>query len=159
MSTPREGQRVAFCGDPNAGLQPGDTGKVLSSAETGSHVLWSSGSRTGEVLLVENLDLVASTAAPRTYDDLDSGSLVTIAVRDVYDGQGHIGLLNALNEEGHLATFASIAEEALNTVAASIRQDPSFREVLSHLDPDEGSEFVSLAATVLLRDAFGGGDD
>lgn len=159
MSTPREGQRVAFCGDPLDGLQVGDRGKVLSSAEAGSHVLWSTGSRTGEVTLVENFDLVASAHAPRSYDGLDAGSLVTIAVRDVYDGQGHVGLLNALNEEGHLATFAPIAEEAMHMVSQRIRQDPSIREVLAHLDSDEGADFVSLAASVLLRDAFGGGDD
>lgn len=155
MSTPREGQRVAFVGDPQDGLQVGDCGKVLSSAEEGSHVLWSSGSRTGEVFLVENLDLVTSGATPRTYDDLDSGSLVTIAVRDVYEGMGHVGLLNALNDEGHLATFAPIAEEAMQMVAARIRQDPSIGEVLASLDSDEGQEFVTLAVSVLLRDAFG----
>lgn len=155
MTTPREGQRVAFVGDPGDGLQVGDRGKVLSCSEASAHVLWTSGAKAGEVLLVGTLDLVANQQAARTYDDLDSGSLVTIAVRDVYDGQGHVGLLNALNDEGHLATFASIAEEAMQTVAARIRQDPSIQEVLARLDPEEGAEFVSFTASILLRDAFG----
>jgi hypothetical protein len=105
--------------------------------------------------LVTDLDVVASGHAARTYDDLDSGVLVTIAVRDTFDSQGQVGLLNALNEEGHLATFASIAEEAMHTVAARLRQDPSITEVLAHLDPEEGAEFVSFTASILLRDAFG----
>lgn len=158
MTTPREGQRVAFVGDPEHGLQVDDRGKVLSSSEAASHVLWATGSRAGEVILVSNLDLVVSGHAPRTYDDLDGGRLVTIAVRDTFDRQGHVGLLNALNEEGHLATFASIAEEAMQTVAARIRQDPSITEVLANLDPEEGAEFVAFTASVLLRDAFGGDD-
>jgi hypothetical protein len=156
MSTPREGQRVAYVGDGDHGLQPGDCGKVLSSAGTASHVMWATGARAGEVILLSNMDLVASSAGARTYDDLDGGHLVTIAVRDVYDVRGEVGLLNALNEEGHLATFAPIAEEAISMVAARIRQDPSIQEVLSHLDPDEGAEFVAFAASVLLRDSFGG---
>lgn len=159
MSIPREGQRVAFCGDPDAGLQPGDRGKVLSSAGQASHVMWATGARAGEILLVGNLDLVASQQAPVSYDDLDSGSLVSIAVRDTYDGAGPVGLLNALNEEGHLATFATIAEEAMQAVAKRIRQDPSITEVLAVLDPEEGAEFVSLATSVLLRDAFTQADE
>lgn len=155
MSTPREGQRVAFCGDPDAGLQPGDRGKVLSSAGAASHVLWATGSRSGEILLVGNLDLVASQQT-QTYDDLDSGALVTIAVRDTFEQSGSAGLLNALNEEGHLTTFAGIAEEAVQAVAKMIRQDPSISEVLAALDHEEGAEFIALATTALLRDAFGG---
>lgn len=155
MSLPREGQRVAYCGDPEAGLDVGDRGKVLSCSTDSSHVLWATGARSGEITLVPNFDLVASQGGERTYDDLHTGSLVTIAVRDVWDGQGKVGLLNALNEEGHLATFASIAEEALQRVAATLRTDPSIIEVLGSLEPEEGDEFVTFTAAVLLRDAFG----
>lgn len=158
MSIPREGQRVAFCGDPDAGLQPGDRGKVLSSEGSASHVLWATGSRSGEILLVGNLDLVASHQT-YAYDSLDSGVLVTIAVRDTFEDAGSPGLLNALNEEGHLTSFASIADEVMQAVAARIRQDPSIAEVLAVLDPEEGAEFVSLATSVLLRDAFTQADE
>lgn len=159
MNAPREGQRVAYCGDGDHGLQVGDRGKVLSAAGNHSHVMWTTGARSGEVTLTDNLGLVTSTHAAQTYDDLDAGSLVTIAVRDVYDNEGGVGLLNALNEEGHLATFAPIAEDAVSMVAGRIRQDPSIQEVLAHLDPDEGDEFVVFAASILLRDSFGGGED
>ena len=158
MSMPREGQRVAFCGYPGDGLAIDDRGKVLSRSEGSCHVLWTSGSRAGDVTLVLDDDLVGVTAAAHTYDDLDSGRLVSISVRRVFDGGGKVALLNALNEEGHLASFATIAEEALQAVAAGIRQDPSIQEVLASLEPEEGAEFVAFAATALLQDAFGGDD-
>jgi len=88
-------------------------GKVLSDAGIGSHVMWSTGARKGEIVLVPDIDLVQTNGARISYDDcLDSG-LVTIAVRETYDSGGAVGLLNALNDEGHLATFSQIAEEAL----------------------------------------------
>ena len=153
----REGSKVSYVGDGVEGLNVGDTGKVVAASGASSHVRWLTGARTGSVTLVEDLDLVVGgKSAPSTYDGLDSGSLVSVAVRDTYDVSGPVGLLNALNEEGHLATFASYAENALESVAASITSDPSMREVLAHLDPDEQGAFVTLAASVLLRDAFGG---
>jgi len=155
MSAIPEGARVSYCGDGGDGLVIDDKGKVLSAAGSGSHVMWSTGKRKGEITLTANVDLVA-TRTVAYEDDLDSGGLVSVAVRDTYDSGGEVALLNALNEEGHLATFAPIAEEALQMVASRIRQDPSIREVLAQLDDDEGSGFVALAASVLLRDAFGG---
>ena len=137
------------------GLAIGDRGRVLSAAGSGSHVLWSTGKRKGDLTLTANVDLVSSRTVDLN-DDLDSGGLVSVAVRDTYDSGGEVALLNALNAEGHLATFAPIAEEALQMVTARIRQDPSIREVLANLDEDEGAGFISLAASVLLRDAFGG---
>jgi hypothetical protein len=160
MSFLAEGSRVSYVGDEDNGLHVGDTGKVLSAAGSGSHVLWSTGSRAGDITLEHNMSLVANGQAEFSYDDnLYAGQLVSIAVRDVYVTQGYVGLLNAMNDEGHFATFAPIAEEAVRHVATKIREDASIKEVLSHLDPDEGAEFVSLAASVLLRDAFGGSED
>ena len=158
MSSVREGQRVAFCGDPIEGLQPGDLGKVLSKSGEACHVMWSTGARSGSVTLVEGFDVVASGPVTSTYDGLESGALVHVAVRDVWDSQGKVALLNALNEEGHLTGFAAIADRAMQAVAAEIRQDPSFKEVLAQLDEDEGSDLVTLATASLLRDAFGGDD-
>lgn len=151
----REGKKVSFVGDEDGGLKVGDRGRVLSASGDSSHVLWSTGARSGEVTLVPDLDLVVGSQSQMAYEDTFSGSLVTIAVRDTFDAAGPVGLLNALNEEGHLATFAQYAEEALQSVAARITQDPSMREALSHLEPEEQGEFVTLAASVLLRDAFG----
>lgn len=152
-----EGARVSYVGDGDDDLAVGDKGKVLSAAGSGSHVLWSSGARAGDITLTANMDLISSRTVD--YDDsLDTGCLVSVAVRETYDRGGEAALLNALNEEGHLATFAPFAEEALQMVASRIREDPSIREVLGQLEPDEGAEFIHLAASVLLRDAFGGGE-
>lgn len=152
----RDGSKVSYVGDDDV-LAVGDTAKVLSAASETCHVRWLTGKRTGDISLVANMDLVAMRAsAPTAYEENFTGPLVTVAVRDTFDTAGPVGLLDALNEEGHLATFAQFAEEALQSVAAKINQDPSIREVLSHLEPEEASEFVSLAASVLLRDAFGG---
>lgn len=152
MTTPLEGQRVSFVGDTDNGIAVGDRGKVVSAETGASHVLWMTGARAGEILLHDHFDLVVSSNLPT--DNFDSG-LVSFSVRQTFDRYGSVGLLNALNEEGHLATFTEIAEEAVTMVASRIRQDPSFQEVLAHLDPEEGDDVVILAASVLLRDAFG----
>lgn len=155
----REGAKVSYVGEGDDGLSVGDRGKVLSDERGSSQVLWSTGARTGSITLVEDLDLVVGAKTPPTYDGFDAPGLVSVAVRDTYDTQGPVGLLNALNEEGHLATFASYAEQALESVASQITADPSMREVLAHLEPEEQGSFVTLAASVLLRDAFGGGEE
>jgi hypothetical protein len=150
---PREGEYVAYVGEGDDDLAVDDRGKVLSAAGMGSHVLWSTGKRAGEITLTRNHDLVVRRAA-RYDDDLDSGVLVSIAVRDVYDRQGDRGLLRALADEGHFACFTPVAVEAVRLVAQRLREDPSIKEVLAHLDPDEGAEFVGKAAGLLLRDAL-----
>lgn len=149
-----DGQRVAYAGDGGDGLNVDDRGKVLSAGQTGSHVLWSTGAMTGQITLTPNHELVALGGAKVVYDDLDSGCLVTFSVKDVHTVRGPAGLLNALNDEGHLATTGALAETALALVASRLREDPSFREVLAQLDPEDGAEFVSFAAAVILRDAF-----
>lgn len=152
----REGAKVSYVGDGVEHLAVGDRGRVVSANPESSHVRWETGARTGSVDLVENIDLVVGAKEPTgAYDDFEGSGLVAVAVRDTYDVAGPVGLLNALNDEGHLATFAQYAESALQSVAAQITTDPSMREVLGHLEPDEQSSFVSLAASVLLRDAFG----
>lgn len=156
MSFLAEGTKVSYVGDEDEGLSVGDTGKVISAAGSGSHVLWSTGARTGDITLEHNMHLVANGKS-FSYNSFE-GQLVSIAVKDVFESRGSVGLINVLNEEGHFATFAPIAEEAVRHVAAQIREDPSIKEVISQLEPDEGAEFVSLAASVLLRDAFGGGE-
>lgn len=157
VSNPQEGQRVSYVGEVGDGLNIGDKGKVLSVDDGASHVLWTTGSRQGEVIFHTNLDLVvepnqteANMMASEFYTPL-----VSVAVRDTYDRQGPVGLLNALNDEGHLAVFMPIAEEAIQMVASRIRQEPSFREVLAELGEDDGAEFVAFSTLQLLRDAFG----
>lgn len=157
MSTPREGQRVSYVGEPNPqGLAVADAGRVLTVTGANSHVMWDSGRLTGKVTFEENDDLVVSGAsAPSAIEDsLDDGTLVSVAVRDTYDTAGDVGLLNALAEAGHLASMSSYAEEAFSLVASRVREDPAFKSVLAALEPDEGAALVTLTSAVLLRDAF-----
>lgn len=154
----REGQKVAYVGDGDHGLAPGDRGKVLSSEPGAAHVLWMSGAQQGGTLFHTNYDLVAHEA--EAYDtDFYGAPLVTTAVRDTFDREGPEGLLNALNEEGHLATFGSHVEEAIAMVSSRIRQEPAFIEIMAELDVDEGEEVLSMATFALLVDAFGEGED
>jgi len=150
----REGAKVSYVGYGEGGLAVGDQGKVVANAGSASHVRWSTGACVDQILLVRNEDLVQATA---TKDEIDfaSAPLVAIAVRDVYDAGGEVGLLNALAEEGHLAGFTQIAEETLEWVQAQVAADPSVREALGHLEDQERTEMLSFMAVALLRDAFG----
>src|SRR5690606_9284029 len=152
----REGQRVAYVGDGDHDLLPGDRGKVASAERDASHVLWTTGAQAGNIIFHSNFDLISEGkgSRPTTVDSLD-GPLVSVAVRDTFERFGSTGLLNALNDEGHLSAFSGIAEEALEMVATKVRQEPAFREVLAQLEPEEGDEVVILASLALLRDAFG----
>lgn len=153
----REGAKVSFVGDDER-IAVGARGKVVSSSGTYGHVLWATGSLAGQITPHHEDDLVVGASLEAVAHDLHSDSLVAVAVRDTYDMAGDAGLLNALNEEGHLATFSVYAEQALETVASAIRTDASMREVLGQLTEDEQSEFVAFTASVLLRDAFGGAE-
>jgi hypothetical protein len=155
-----EGARVSYVGyGTRDGLALEDSGKVLLSSATASHVLMATGQRSGDICLVANDDLVvtraASTSASELDDSLSEGSLVTTAARDTFDRYGSVGLINALNAEGVLSCFDGIAEEALGLVAARIRHDPAIRCVLAELDDEDAEEVVQHATATLLRDAFG----
>lgn len=155
----RDGQTVSYIGPGNGGIDLGDTGKVLSAGATGSHVLWSTGVLTNQIVLVDNLDL-APMGRQASLDGLDDSldvvdAMSFSAARNAYDLGGEVGVLNQMAEEGLLAAFGSIAEDAYEFIAGRVRQDPSFRAVTSQLDDDEGEALIALASHVLLRDAFG----
>lgn len=156
----RDGQKVSFTGLDENGLSTGDRGQVISAADGYSHVLWSTGARTGAVMIVDHSDLaLAGRQVEATMDDgledsLEVGSLDVTAAREIFDDSGEIGLLNTMSEQGHLASFAAIAEEASALISNRIRNDPSFRAVTAHLDDDEAERLVGLAQAVLVRDAF-----
>lgn len=155
----RDGQRVSYIGFDADGLVLGDQGRVISAGQDYSHVMWSTGTRVNCVDLVEDVNLVptakarANTVAAHLVDSLDVGPLVTLAVRETLDESGEAGLLNALNDSGHLSSLGQIAEDALEFVASRLRADGAFGEVLAQLDQNEASSLVSLASSVLLRDA------
>lgn len=162
MNPLRDGQQVSYVGMPVDGHAIGDRGQALSVAGDSAHVMWSTGARTGQVELIHSDDLVghgAGRVAGSVFDDsMATAGMVTFAVRDTYDIGGPNALLDAMNDGGHLASLEAIAEDALAHVAAQVRSDPAFQAVLAQLDEREGAEFVTLTATAVLRDAFGGSE-
>lgn len=157
----RDGQKVSYIGPHQAGLALGDQGLVISDADTASHVLWSTGTLQGQVSLLDDYDLapLGRQATAKVHDDLDDslevGTLAVTAVREVYDVAGEVGLLNEMGAQGHLSSFAAIAQEVSDLVQTRIRNDPSFRAVTAQLEDEEGEALVRLASFVLVRDAFG----
>lgn len=156
MSDLAEGAIVAYVGEGGDGLAVEDRGRVLSAAGSGSHVLWLSGAKMDQITLTANFDLVAMRDPGPRDDSFESQGIVSFAVRDVYDSRGETGVVNALITEGHFSTLVPVAEDALQFVCSRLREDPSMREVLASLDEEEGAEVINLAASVLLRDSFGG---
>lgn len=153
-----EGQQVTYVGPSVEGLGQGERAHLLAfESKASAHIQVTS----GNIYLVDLDDLTtARTAAAHDdlEDSLEVGGLSSFAVRDVYDNGGSIGVLDTMAQLGHLAAFSGIAEEALTMVSARIRQDPSFREVLGHLEPEEGEAVLRLAVGCLVRDAFDGDD-
>lgn len=154
----RDGQKVHCTADQGDGVSLGDQGTVLATAGVGRHVMWSTGSRAGAVTLIHEGDLAAAARSMGVEASLDDslvvGSIAVTAAREVYETEGATGLLNLMNTEGHLSSFAGYAEDALDQVVGSIRQDPSFRAVAAQLDEDESESLFRMAAVCLLRDAF-----
>lgn len=155
-----DGQLVSYAGaDGHEEAFVGDRGKVLVADGELSHVMWSTGSRAGEVTLTPNEVLVASAGYEVTVegsldDSLELGGIVSFSSRQVWDESGPVGLLNAMVENGHLASFLDIAEDALGLVVHRIRHDASFRAMAAELDEDEAETLVRTAAAALIRDAF-----
>ncbi len=157
--TVRDGQIVSYSGVDgfHEGLVPGDQGKVLVSDSRVAHVLWSTGSLAGDVSIVDHEDLrtgSAMTVEGSLDDSLEVGGLTTFSSRQVWDESGPVGLLNTMVENGHLASFLDIAEEALGIVAHRIRHDASIRAIAAELDDEETEVLVRTAAAALIRDAF-----
>jgi hypothetical protein len=138
-------------------LVEGDQGKVLVTDSRVAHVLWATGVLAGDVSIVDHEDL--RTGSTRSVsgsldDSLELGGLTSFSSRQVWDDQGHIGVLNVMVEGGHLASFIDIAEEALGIVAHRIRHDASFQAIAGELDDSEAETLVRTAAAALIRDAF-----
>jgi hypothetical protein len=149
-----EGQRVAYIGEPTEVLSVDDRGRVVQAAGQGSHVQWTTGPAKGQITLESNLDLVGIRQEVQGSDDDIGGPLITFAVRDTYERDGTTGLLNALNRDGHLVFFESLAIEAVELIQSSIRTDASFRPILAQLSAGEAQDLIALATSILLRDAF-----
>jgi len=157
----REGQSVSWVGAVHpGGLAVGDVGAVISSSGDSGHVLWGTGARLGQIDLVEEMEVVPAPVthhngkvASSLRDSLGVDSM-RIAAREVFEEDGPAGLLSAMHDRGDLSGFPTIAEEAVEYVAARLREDPDFSRALAALDDSEADTLVTLASTVLLRDAF-----
>lgn len=151
-----EGAKVAWIGPEEDGLAIGDVGTVLEQGATGSHVRWDQGLRQGQIVLVRNDDLVISTShnASLLDDSLDT-PLLRFSARQVFDARGEVGVVKAMETEGHLASWTSYAEEAFSMVSKRISEDPAMREVLAVLDEYEGQEVVRRATLRVLRTNWG----
>ena len=157
-----DGQRVSYIGQADViGMQPCDEGMVLSDGGSGAHVMWSTGSALGKVTLTDDYKLaLVGYPVTATYDDglddsLDVGTLTMTGVLATYDEEGPAGVLNEMATAGRLDGFTGIAHEALGLIQTRIRHDPAIAAVVAQLGEVEGEALVSLAASVLLRDAFG----
>ncbi len=153
----REGAKVAYTGPETDGLIVGDKGRVVLADGNVFHVLWSTGAMQHQSTPHYEGSLVTYSAISNDMldDSLDLGGLSTFSARKSFDAGGEAQVVAEMNEEGHLASFADIAEEALVMVAARVRQDPSFRVVASELDEEEADGVVRYASACLIRDAFG----
>jgi hypothetical protein len=158
-----EGQKVAYAGeDPYMAVS--DKGKVLAVSGTAAHVQWLTGSRAGQIDLVEQHELVPDRSAgaqPTTlaaaFDNtLDMVGSPAIQVRATYDEVGEQGLVTALDEAGHLAVLQAYVEEAVGHLASRIRHDPTLANVLAQLESDEADGLVGRVASLLLTDEIGG---
>lgn len=148
---------MAWVGPEVDSYEVGDSGSLLALAGGSyAHVMWATGAHAGqtELVAVEDLSTGHVAAKDPLADSLEVGGLAAFAVRQVMDTEGEAGVLNTMASLGHLTAFSSIAEEVMSSVTAKIRQDPSFREVMAHLDEEEAESLVRLATTCLVRDAF-----
>lgn len=154
-----EGSKVSYTGVDMAGHALGDQGRVMAVSDSVAHVAWDTGHLAGQVVPVYDYDLVSLSArhavSDALEDSLEVGGLVSFSVRRTYDTGGATAVLNEMAESGHLASFSSIAEQALGQVAHAIRHDASFRAVSADLDEEEAENVLRLASACLIRDAFG----
>jgi hypothetical protein len=179
-----QGSRVVFDGYASAGLEPGDAGDVLQVSGSIIHVTWRTGSRAGQVLRVDGLDLTGADSTPLVAtayvepddddllsytgtldqtveghldDSLDVGLMPVHAVaRSVYEDYGPEAVVDAMAATGALDVFPEIALDVLHGVEHRIGRRPEYRQVAANLGPDQAKAVLRVAALCLIRDAFGG---
>jgi hypothetical protein len=155
----RDGGKVVYVGLERDGLRFGDHGHVLSCTAAYGHVQWLDGARKGDVGLhhTDDLQTVSSAAShieASLDDSLEVGSLTTLAsAQEAYEETGGDGLVSHLASAGYLSTHASVAEEALQLITASLQLDPMLRQLTATMDPEEADAVYRLAARNLLIDS------
>lgn len=160
-----DGSPVSYVGSGHDGRTLGERGQLLTTSGRIGHVKWAA----DDAITAHDVEDLAPTSARRAArtavvhddlaDSLDVGPLVATGVRQTLDTEGPAGVLNALSATGSLSDFSEIAEEAVAFVEQRVRASASFQQVARQIDDDEFDEVTSLAARVLLRDAFGAVDE
>ncbi len=160
-----EGAVVSWVGQHHA-VAVGDLGTVVSSSGGSGHVQWTTGASRGKVDLVEEWDVVPAPssvshrkAVSASLNDTLGMDSAHTAARETFEDGGPAAVLSAMHEHGDLACFPSIAEGAVDYVAARLREDAKIAATLAALEDTEADSLVTLASTVLLRDAFTSPED
>jgi len=155
----QNGGKVVYTGDATDGLIPGVHGHVLAGAKSYAHVQWLEGEQRGTVSMVHTDDLApaahyANTVAASLEDSLEVPSLISLAsAQEAYDSMGGEGLVSHLSVGGHLASYASLVEDALQQIVAGLQQDPVLRQLTAQMDPEEADEVYRTAAVSLISES------
>jgi hypothetical protein len=178
MSILREGRLATYIGE---GDDFGAQVEVLSLENRAAWGRFVTGARTGEIELIEDLDLtpaeprsryarldpvvvpVSPVSAPVVViaarddldDSLDVGLPLRVGVAQVQHTQGTLGVLTMLATRGDLQRLSTVVDEAFMVVANRIRQDPNVRTVIAQLDDEDAENLVQMASLTLLHSAFG----
>lgn len=155
-----DGEMVEFIGPEQRDLplRTGDRGRMLTCEASYGHVQWLEGGCAGQVLPHDYDDLNPTGGRDQVVqaslnDSLEVASLISLAsAQDAYDAMGDQGLVSHLASGGHLASYSSLAEEALLQIVAGLRLDPVLRQLTSTMDPDEADEVYRTAAMSLISD-------
>jgi hypothetical protein len=155
-----DGMKVTYRGAARIdGPDTGDRGKVLSSDERSVHVMWSTGTRRGQVDLLEITEVVtggADTDPGHVAADLTTGLSVT---SQAYLDRGVEGLVAALGEEGSLDVLSDVADSLIDHVAAQVQNNPALITALAGLDDEGRSALLSYATRSVLIEALDGQGD
>lgn len=161
----QDGSPVKYIGPQGEDLVPGVRGRVLACTASYAHTQWVEGPRVGQVDLVStsNLEVLLAfgkeighpNAVTASLDDsLEVGELVSVAgAEEAYEEAGSQGLVSHLASGGHLASYSSMAEEALQFITARLQQDGVLLHLTASMDPDEADEVYRLVARTLLSDS------
>ncbi len=156
-----EGAKIIYAGDTDPLQEVGAPGKVIALSGDAAHVQWSGGPKVGSVDLVPLHELVAdrqqakaliSTHQPYFEASLEALDTPSLRVRATYDERGEDGVVNTLDEYGHLATLAGFAEMAVLTLIGQILTDDTLAPALAALEADERDLVAAKVAATLLAD-------
>jgi len=115
----------------------GDRCLVLSDEGEFSHVRWVTGSVSGDYNAVPNRDLALDTDLEDSFGfEVAAPRRVVVSCREVLDGAGVGGLINALNQNGYMAMTTSRAEGMVASLRQAINNDPLWQEVFSSVGDD-----------------------